>query len=71
MSNQEKKSWGVAVLLAFFLGGLGIHKFYVGEFRAGILYLLFSWTFVPAFLAFIEFLVWLFSKKGFNEKYNS
>ncbi|MDB9505721.1 TM2 domain-containing protein [Microcystis aeruginosa CS-338/01] len=34
----------IAALLAFFLGYLGIHKFYLGENLAGILYLLFFWT---------------------------
>ncbi|MEZ4462632.1 MAG: TM2 domain-containing protein [bacterium] len=30
-----------AFLLAWFLGGFGIHKFYLGENGAGLLYLLF------------------------------
>jgi TM2 domain-containing membrane protein YozV len=32
----------VAGLLAIFVGGLGIHKFYLGKVGQGILYLLFS-----------------------------
>ncbi len=32
----------VAVVLAFFLGGFGVHKFYLGNNLAGVLYLLFS-----------------------------
>lgn len=50
----------VYLLLAFFLGGFGIHKFYVGKIGAGIGYILFSWTFIPAFIAFIEFFIALF-----------
>ncbi len=33
------KSRGVAALLAFFLGGLGIHYFYVGKTTPGIVFL--------------------------------
>ena len=47
----------VYVLLAFFLGGLGAHKFYAGKIGAGICYLLFCWTCIPAFIAFIEFII--------------
>ena len=49
----------VYVLLAFFLGGIGAHKFYAGKIGAGICYLLFCWTFIPAFIAFIEFIIGL------------
>lgn len=45
------------VLLTFFLGGIGFHKFYVGKTRSGILYLLFCWTFIPVIVAFVEFII--------------
>lgn len=61
-----------AVLLTFFLGGLGIHKFYLGKSTQGILYLIFCWTFIPALLAFFDFFGLLFiSEHGFNLKYNN
>ena len=53
-------------LLAFFLGGIGIHKFYAGKTSSGILYLIFFWTFIPAFIAFIEFIVALCKKADSN-----
>lgn len=45
------------VLLAFLVGGLGIHNFYAGKIGLGILYLLFFWTFIPAFAAFIQAII--------------
>ena len=56
----------VYLLLAFFLGGLGAHKFYAGKIGAGICYLLFCWTYVPAFIAFIEFIVAACQKSDAN-----
>ena len=47
------------VLLAFFLGGIGIHKFYAGHILLGFIYLIFCWTFIPGFIAFIEFIIGL------------
>jgi TM2 domain-containing membrane protein YozV len=61
----------VAAVLALFLGGLGIHKFYLGQNFAGIMYLLFSWTFVPGIIAFFEFLgLLLMSDRAFDAQYN-
>lgn len=47
----------VYCILAFFLGWLGIHKFYAGKIGAGILYFIFSWTVIPGVIAFIEFII--------------
>lgn len=48
---------GPYVFLALFLGGLGAHKFYANRIGAGLLYLIFSWTFVPMIIAALEALV--------------
>ncbi len=64
------KSRIAAALLAFFLGGLGIHKFYLGQVGLGIVYLIFFWTFIPAIIAFIEFIIFLaMSDETFSERY--
>ncbi len=44
----------VGVLLAIFLGTFGIHHFYLRRNGLGFLYLLFSWTVIPAILGLIE-----------------
>lgn len=66
------KSKVAAALLAFFLGGFGVHKFYLGQVGLGILYLVFFWTFIPAIIAFIEFIIYLtMSDEAFNQKYGN
>jgi len=64
--NSVKKSPTTALLLALFLGGVGGHKFYMGETGLGIVYLLFCWTYIPAIIAFIE----AFSIAGKVGKFN-
>lgn len=43
-----------AGVLALLLGGLGVHKFYQGNVKLGVLYLCFSWTLIPALLGLVE-----------------
>jgi TM2 domain-containing membrane protein YozV len=66
-TTRSKSSAG---LLALFLGGIGVHKFYLGRGGMGVVYLLFCWTFIPSIVAFIEALV-LFgmSEAEFARKY--
>lgn len=66
------KNKTTAAILAFFLGGIGIHRFYLGQGGLGILYLIFCWTFVPLVIAFIDFIIFLtMDEKAFNDKYNN
>jgi TM2 domain-containing membrane protein YozV len=59
--DNVKKNPQVAVLLAVLLGGVGAHKFYMGQMGLGVLYLLFSWSWVPAIVGVIE--AFMISKK--------
>lgn len=55
--GREKNKW-VAVLLCFFLGFIGVHKFYEGKVGMGILYILTVGLF--GFGVLIDFFVLLF-----------
>ena len=69
-ASASSKSKIAAALFAFFLGGFGAHKFYLGQPGWGLLYLVFFWTFIPAIVAFIEFILLLaMSDDRFAEKY--
>jgi TM2 domain-containing membrane protein YozV len=58
-SGSSSKDRTTAGILALLLGGLGAHKFYLGETGLGILYLCFFWTFIPAIVGFIEGILYL------------
>lgn len=65
------KTKTIAVVLALIVGGLGIHKFYLGRTASGVLYLLFFWTGVPFFLALCDALAYIImSRETFDERYN-
>lgn len=60
-----------ALILAFLLGGLGIHHLYLGNYVRGVLYLAFCWTFVPVIISMVDFLLLLLMKNDtFNRRYN-
>lgn len=56
-NNTKAVNKVIYCVLAFFMGWLGIHKFYAGKVAAGILYAIFFWTCIPAIIAFIEFII--------------
>jgi hypothetical protein len=64
------KSKVAAGVLGIILGGIGAHKFYLGNIGMGILYLVFSWTFIPSLVGFIEGILYLtMSDAEFARKY--
>ncbi len=57
----DKKT--TAGILALLLGGFGIHNFYLGESKKGILKILIAWTGISGILALID------AVKIFTDKY--
>jgi TM2 domain-containing membrane protein YozV len=69
--TRPRKDKVTAGLLAIFLGGLGVHRFYLGDWW-GIFYLLFCWTFIPGIVAFIEGIIFLTMKDdAWNAQYGA
>lgn len=65
--HKKKLSAGLCALLL----PVGIHKFYLGSWGWGIIYLLCAWTFIPCLVALIEGICLLtMSEDRFNAKYN-
>jgi TM2 domain-containing membrane protein YozV len=65
-------SKALLLLITFFLGGIGGHKFFIGKNRQGVFYLLFCWTGIPSIIAFVEFIIYAFtSSDKLQEKYSS
>lgn len=64
------KSKMTAVILCFFFGFMGIHRFYLGRPFSGFMYILFCWTGINFIVAFIEFVVLAFTdEREINRKF--
>lgn len=65
------KNKTTAGLLAFFLGGLGVHRLYLGQWW-GIIYLLFWGTLIPSIISLIESVVFFStSQESWDAKYGN
>ena len=65
-AEQEKPSLVIYLLLALFLGGIGMHDFYVGKTAVGIIKLLLFWTGIPAIIAVFNIIGALVHKNDFR-----
>ncbi|HMG55866.1 MAG TPA: NINE protein, partial [Kofleriaceae bacterium] len=64
------KNRTAAGIFALVLGGIGMQKFYLGQTAAGVLCLLFCWTFVPILIGVVEGVLFLtMSDEEFARKY--
>lgn len=51
---RGNKSKAAVTLWGVFLGSFGAHKFYMGSWGWGVVYLVTSWLYIPFFVAMIE-----------------
>ncbi|MCO6479090.1 MAG: NINE protein [Phaeodactylibacter sp.] len=65
------KEKNVAGILALFLGGLGVHRFYLGQTGLGIFYLIFCWFPVIWIVGLIDAIAFFsMDQEVFDRKYN-
>ena len=70
-SSSGGKNKITAAILALCFGVFGVHRFYLGQWKLGLVYLLLSWTVVPLFIGVIDGILFLImSEEKFNAKYN-
>ena len=75
---RPRKDKYIAALLAFFVGTLGVHRFYLREPGMGIVYLILTWFPIPAIrvplsmiLSFVDAFRYLtMDQRDFDRKYN-
>ena len=69
-SGRDRTTAAVLALVSLFLGGVMLHKFYLGRTGAGILSLLFFWTGIPWLLSLVHFVRFLTMDDGqFEDRY--
>ena len=68
-SQKSPKDRKVAAFLAIFLGGIGVHYFYLKDIFKGLLCLALWWTYVPSIISIGIGIYWLkLSDEAFEEK---
>ena len=59
-------------ILCIMGGFMGLQEFYRGKIGLGVFAVLFFWTGIPAIVAFIEAVVWLFrGEDEFNKEFDT
>ena len=71
LGQGQPRSRVVAGMIGILGGGLGLHKFYMGQPSWGIAYVVLCWTVIPAILGFIEGLNFLTMSEEIFQKRHS
>ena len=68
---KKKRNKTITAILSLFFGICGVHKFYLKRSASGLLYILFSWTFIPAIIGVVEAICFFAMKQeNFDALYN-
>jgi TM2 domain-containing membrane protein YozV len=69
--GEKKRYKSTAIVLSFFFGFFGFQKFYLGKVYQGIFSILFSWTYLPTVIGFVDAVRLLIMKEmEFDDLYN-
>ncbi|HEX9953223.1 MAG TPA: TM2 domain-containing protein [Rubricoccaceae bacterium] len=69
-SDRDRTTAAVLALVSLFLGGVMLHKFYLGRTGAGILSLLFFWTGIPWIASLVHLVRFLtMDDEQFEDRY--
>jgi TM2 domain-containing membrane protein YozV len=69
-ADRTRTMAAVLALVSLFLGGIGLHKFYLGQRAAGVLCILFFWTGIPWLVSLVNLASLLtMTDERFEEKY--
>lgn len=70
--QKDKVNKTALLLITFFLGGFGAHKFYTRRNLEGFFYLIFCWTLIPRLISLVEFIIYAFtSSEDLQKKYSA
>jgi TM2 domain-containing membrane protein YozV len=64
-SRYPNKSRTTAIVLALLTGGIGGHRFYLGDIKKGALYLAFFWTFIPLLVSIYDLFTYITNEEQF------
>lgn len=53
-AKQNRNNRHCVICLAVLFGSFGVHRFYMGHTKLGLLYATFCWTFIPAIISLID-----------------
>lgn len=68
--TKDRNRW-IAFGLALGLGGVGAHKFYLGEYGLAVMFLLFFWTGIPLIFSIADVVFLLaMNQVAFDRMYN-
>jgi len=65
------KSKKTASILALIFGGIGIHRFYLGQTAKGVFSIIFFWTYIPGIIGFIDFFIFQLMGQDFFDLVHS